>query len=104
MKRTKHLSLLIAPILLSAVMGCSRSNPESTSEVVADAVVTAKVKAALVKDQSLKAVDIKVQTNGGEVQLSGTADSKTDADRAAEVAKQVEGVKAVKNELVVKAA
>ena len=115
MKQAKPWNFVIAAGLLAAVMGCSKNNPDapvgsntpgaSTALASAgDAVITAKVKAALVKEPALKSTDIKVETNNGAVQLTGSVKSQADVDHAAEVAKQVEGVKAVKNDLQVKAA
>ncbi len=104
MKQAKQLILVISAILLSIIMGCSKGNTDAPMGSVGDAVITAKVKAALVKEPSLKASDIKVDTTNGAVQLSGTASSQADVNHAAEVAKQVDGVKAVKNDVQVKAA
>ncbi len=113
MKQIKHLSFMFLALILSVLMGCSKTDTADTvgttgsatvRDVVADAVITAKVKAALVKEPTLKATDITVETKGGAVQLRGSAPSRADAERAAEVAKQVDGVKAVKNDLQVKSA
>jgi hyperosmotically inducible periplasmic protein len=62
-----------------------------------DSAITTKVKSALLADEDIKSFDIKVETNKGEVQLSGFVDNQTQVDRAAEVAKRVEGVKNVIN-------
>jgi osmotically-inducible protein OsmY len=47
-------------------------------------------------------LQINVETFKGEVQLSGFVDSQQSATKAAEVARGVKGVKAVKNDLIVK--
>ncbi|HWZ48127.1 MAG TPA: BON domain-containing protein, partial [Herbaspirillum sp.] len=67
-----------------------------------DAYLTTKVKAAIVKEPNLKATEIKVVTFKGTVQLSGFVNSKEAIDRAGVVARGVEGVKAVKNDLLLK--
>jgi hyperosmotically inducible periplasmic protein len=67
-----------------------------------DGIVTAKVKAALVKEKSVKGFDIAVATNKGEVQLSGFVDNQAQIDRALEIARGVEGVRTVNNKLSIK--
>jgi hyperosmotically inducible protein len=67
-----------------------------------DSLITAKVKAALLKELRLKGLDVKVETRGGTVVLSGTVNDGDQARRAAEIAAGVEGVSAVRNTLVVK--
>lgn len=69
---------------------------------VDDGIVTARVKAALFSDSSVKGLDIAVVTRKGEVQLSGYVDSQTQIDRAVEVARGIEGVRTVSNQMSVK--
>lgn len=69
---------------------------------LSDSALTAKVKAALVKDLRLKGFNISVETYQGTVQLSGFVDSKEQVERAAQIAASVEGVATVKNSLIVK--
>ena len=66
-----------------------------------DTLITAKVKAALLKDLRLKGLDVKVETNRGTVVLSGVVNDGEQARRAAEIAAGVEGVSAVRNGLMV---
>ncbi|MGZ8290726.1 MAG: BON domain-containing protein [Telluria sp.] len=73
-----------------------------TKENVADAVITTKIKADLVKEPDLSALAIKVETENGVVMLSGFVGSKADADRAVRLAKGVKGVTNVKSDLKVK--
>lgn len=67
-----------------------------------DSVITAKVKAALVKDLRLKGLEVSVETHRGTVLLSGFVEDREQARRAAEIAAGIEGVASVKNSLVVK--
>jgi osmotically-inducible protein OsmY len=84
-------------------LGCSSTRThESTGEYVDDSAITAKVKAAILKDPALKTLQISVKTYKGVVQLSGFVDSKDMVDRAGKVAGQVSGVREVKNDLNVK--
>ncbi len=67
-----------------------------------DAVITAKVKTALIGEPGLKALQIDVDTADGVVTLRGTVDSRTSNTRAIQVAQAVQGVKSVDNRLTVK--
>lgn len=67
-----------------------------------DSVITAKVKAALLADDSIKGLDITVTTRKGEAQLSGFVDNQGQIDRAVEVARGIEGVTQVGNEMSLK--
>lgn len=79
-----------------------QSAPQSAGEAVDDGVVTAKVKAKLVDDPVTKAYQINVETFKGNVQLSGFVESEEAVSRATELAKDVGGVKDVKNSLQVR--
>lgn len=86
-----------------AVVGCS-STPthESTGQYVDDSAITAKVKAAIFNEPTLKSTEINVETYKGDVQLSGFVAQPQDAAKAAEVARGVKGVSSVKNDIRVK--
>ena len=75
---------------------------EAVGNYVEDSVITAKVKAALLKDLKTKAFAVSVETRNGEVLLSGFVDDEGQVKRAAEIASAVQGVVTVKNGLVVK--
>jgi hyperosmotically inducible protein len=79
-----------------------RRSPQSTGEYLDDSVITARVKSAFVADREVSALDIKVETVNGIVQLSGFAGSRREIDRATEVARNVPGVKSVENNLRLK--
>jgi len=79
--------------------------PEAKTTVgttIDDSAITTKVKSALLADAEVKGLDIKVETNKGEVQLSGFVDTQAQIDRAVSVAKGVEGVKNVDNKMSLK--
>lgn len=69
---------------------------------VDDSLLTAKVKAALLKESAVSALAVSVETHNGVVLLSGFVDNESQARRAAEIASRVEGVVEVKNSLTVK--
>lgn len=69
---------------------------------VDDGIVTTRVRAALLGDERVKSSDIGVLTRKGEVQLSGFVDSQSQMDRAVLVARGIEGVLLVSNEMSLK--
>lgn len=70
-------------------------------KVIGDAALTGKVKAAFVAESDLKSMAIDVDTAAGVVTLYGTVDTAALRDKAAQVASNVDGVKSVRNNLVV---
>ncbi len=79
----------------------TRRTTGSAKNVVADTVITTKIKADLVRDPDLKAMDVHVETVDGVVMLSGFVPSQTEAQKAEQLARSVEGVKEVKSALKV---
>ncbi len=75
---------------------------QTTGGAIDDSTVTAKVKTALTESKETKAHDIKVETRGGVVQLSGFVANEAQKSAATKVAQSVDGVKAVKNSISVK--
>lgn len=104
----KTLTTLVAVMALSSGMallpsGCAgTSTRESTGEYVDDASITAKVKAAFVKDPIVKALQVKVETYKGIVQLSGFVDTPDQKSRAEQIARSTPGVQSVTNQISVK--
>lgn len=76
--------------------------PRTVGVKVDDGIVTTQVKAALLADEKVKAIDIAVVTRSGEVQLSGFVDSQMQMDRAILVARGIEGVGNVTNQMSLK--
>ncbi len=100
-------TLLIAAVTaaasLTALPGCAVSRDQSTvGEYIDDATITTKVKAKFVEDKTVDASAISVETLNGEVILSGFAKSSAEKARAQEIARQVKGVRSVKNALEVR--
>jgi osmotically-inducible protein OsmY len=89
--------------LITLQTGCAATpTKESTGEYVDDTTITTKVKAAFIHDDYIKSFDITVETFKGVVQLSGFVDNSEQKSRAGEVARGVNGVRDVKNNLTVK--
>jgi osmotically-inducible protein OsmY len=90
-------------VLVISFMGCASTRThESTGGYVDDTAITTKVKTAIFTDSELKVMQINVETFKGVVQLSGFVNSSASATKAAEVARGVNGVVSVKNDLIVK--
>lgn len=107
MKKIQILSVAVA-VGLSAVAGmtgCSTGDKyhESTGQYIDDSTLTEHVKHALDEDY-YKYPDVKVTTFKGVVQLSGFVDNQAQKDRAAVIAKSVQGVVNVENNISLKAA
>lgn len=75
---------------------------DKAGEALEDAAITTKIKAAILAEPGLRVLQINVDTVNGASTLSGTVDSKSDSDRAKEIAGSISGVKRVDNQLVLK--
>ena len=94
---------LVVLMMIAAFVACaSTPKHEGTGEYIDDSVITAKIKTQLATDDFLKSFQIGVESRKGIVQLSGFVDSQAAVDKAGEIARRVEGVKSVKNDLIVK--
>lgn len=69
---------------------------------MSDSWITTKVKARLLEEEALKSLKISVETHKGEVLLSGFVSDASLKTKAEELVASVEGVKSVKNAIVVK--
>lgn len=74
---------------------------QTTTEVVDDSLITAKIKTAILADELLRASQLEVVTTNGVVKLSGTVASDAAVTKAISLANAVYGVKMVENQLVV---
>jgi osmotically-inducible protein OsmY len=96
----RALSVALVAAALAACAGAPTK--ESTGELIDDTVITTKVKSKLVGDKEVSALDVQVETFKGTVQLSGFVGSERERERAAELARSVDGVKEVRNDLQLK--
>ena len=102
-KRNIVIRCFVLLMLITTFVACaSTRTQESTGEYVDDSVITTKVKALLANDDFFKSFQISVETYKGTVQLSGFVNSQQAVDKAGEIARSVQGVKSVKNNLIVK--
>ena len=114
MKTKLAMSLVVIGSLLAPAAGYTSdytggANPSpqksssSPKEFVKDSIITTKIKAKMAKDKQVSAMHIKVDTDkAGVVQLSGTAKSQEEVDRAVAIAHEVEGVTSVENKIEIK--
>ena len=92
---TKLLSISLGLVLLPSLLtGCNRGPSDES--------LTQNVQAKLKADSALAAAHVVVNTTNGTVTLTGEVNSEGDKSRAEQLAKGVEGVKAVTNSLVIK--
>ena len=102
-KTNRLMKFLACLVLAASFTGCaSTPKHESTGQYIDNSVLTTKVKTAIFNEPTLKSMQITVESFKGEVQLSGFVDSAASAQKAGEVARSVEGVVSVKNNLIVK--
>lgn len=82
----------------------TKTNPaaEKVATTADDAVITAKVKAAILAEPGLKSLQINVDTKDATVTLTGNVDSDLLRDRAKQIARSTEGVKNVVDNLKLK--
>lgn len=95
----------LLPLMLLGVgaAGCSVfSDQQTTGEYVDDATISTKVKTKLASDGGVTlANQVKVETMNDVVQLSGFVPSEKDRSTAEQIAWSIEGVRAVRNNIIV---
>ena len=96
---TTHNVIAAALFGLALAAGCTNMGDKTFSQNVSDSEITTKVKAKFVADSTVSALDIKVDTYKGHVQLSVFAHSPYEIKRADDIAWNTEGVKTVKNDI-----
>lgn len=103
MNKLKRAATLFIAAALLALAGCaSNSERQTSSSYFDDAAVTARVKTAIFNEPGLKVLDISVTTEDRVVHLVGTVKTRAERTKAGEVAGKVEGVRRVKNDLLLK--
>jgi osmotically-inducible protein OsmY len=103
MKTIKTFTALVATAMLLVTLGCASTRThEGTGQYVDDTVITTKVKSAILGEPGLKVSEINVETFKGVVQLSGFVSTRNDIDRAIRLARNVDGVRSVRNDMQLK--
>jgi hyperosmotically inducible protein len=97
------LAAVVAAVALLSATGCAVTRGQETvGAYVDDSVITTQVKSRFVENQTVDAAAISVETLKGTVMLSGFAKSAAERSVAESIARGVNGVKAVKNEIAVR--
>lgn len=97
------LAAAVTAVALLATTGCAVTRDQSSAGAyVDDTTITAKVKSKFIEDKAVAASSIQVETLNGTVQLSGFAKSEAEREQAAALARDVKGVKTVKNDILVR--
>jgi osmotically-inducible protein OsmY len=79
----------------------ARQGMDQSAAAVPDAMLEERVKAALTADPGLRSVTVDVRSDHGVITLYGTADTPAKGHQAAMVALNVDGVRSVRNEMVI---
>ncbi len=89
-----------AAVALLATTGCRvMHHEESAGQYVDDTTLSARAKAALIKDNNVKSSDFSIEVYQGNVTLTGVAQSPAEAKQAEEDIRAIDGVKSVKNDV-----
>lgn len=96
------LAAVISAVALLTVSGCAVTRDQQTvGAYIDDTTITTQVKARLLENKDVAGTSISVETLNGVVLLSGFAKNTTEKVTAESIARKVNGVKSVRNEIVV---
>jgi hyperosmotically inducible protein len=98
----KTLTIFITVLVIMESSGCNRaSNHRSRGKVIYDTVIVSTIKIKLLADSDVSGFDIDVDSNKGNVSLSGTVNTETESAKGTDIARDVKGVVSVKGNLAV---
>lgn len=100
-------TLVAAAITLTLVTaaGCAVTRGQQTAGAyIDDTAITASVKTRMLEDERVAGTSVTVETLNGTVMLSGFAKSQAEKAAAESIARKVDGVRAVKNEITIRPA
>jgi hyperosmotically inducible periplasmic protein len=90
----------VATVVLLTAVGCRVINhEESAGNYVDDTTISARAKAALIKDNNVRSTDFSIEVYQGNVTLTGVAQTETESRLAADDIRAIQGVKSVKNDV-----
>jgi len=102
-QRISCIRLMVCLVFFTAMLGCAGNRThDSTGQYIDDSAITTKVKTALLADKEVSGGQVEVETFKGVVQLSGFVDTAVQKQKAEQIARRTQGVKEVKNDLIVK--
>ena len=97
------LAITLTAVVLLSTAGCAVTRGQETvGAYIDDATITTQIKGRMVENKSVDAASIKVETLNGVVILSGFAKNGTERATAETIARGVNGVKSVRNEVAVR--
>ena len=97
------IAAMAAAAALFVLPGCAVTRGQSTvGEYIDDATITTQVKARMIENKQVDAAAISVETLNGTVMLSGFAKNSLEKETAGNIARNVNGVKSVRNEIAVR--
>lgn len=97
------LAITVAAVALLTAAGCAVTRGQETvGAYVDDATITTQVKGRFVENKEVDAASIHIETLNGTVLLSGFAKSATEKVTAEQIARKVNGVKSVRNEIAIR--
>lgn len=92
---------MVMAVLITAGCAVSRDQ-QTTGAYIDDATITSQVKSRMLDNPNVAGTSISVETLNGTVMLSGFAKNNTEKTTAETIARDVNGVKSVKNQIVVR--
>ena len=99
MTRLSISSMILVALLM--VSGCTSMTGQTAGQYMDDSTITASVKTKLVEEKAANFTRIDVDTTNQVVTLTGVVESADQKAKAEQLARQVGGVKSVKNNLQV---
>jgi len=100
-RTTLTAAVMTVAVLITAGCAVSRGQ-ETTGAYIDDATITSQVKGRMLDNPNVAGTSISVETLNGTVMLSGFAKNATEKDTAERIARDVNGVKSVKNQIAVR--
>ena len=102
--RNTTFAAIFAAVVLLGASGCAVTRGQETvGAYVDDATITTQIKSRFVENKDVDASSIRVETLNGTVLLSGFAKNALEKGTAETIARKVNGVKAVRNEIAIRA-
>lgn len=103
MRTQAAIAIVATTLTMLLASGCAVTRDQETvGAYIDDTAITSSVKARFVDNKEVSAASISVETLNGTVLLSGFAKSSTEKSTAETIARNVKGVKSVRNEIVVR--
>ena len=97
------LTVIVTAVALLSATGCAVTrDQQSAGAYVDDTVITTQIKSRMLNDKDVAGTSISVETLNGTVMLSGFAKNSMERAVAEKIARDVNGVRVVKNEIVIR--